>query len=205
MRREVNWSKLGLSALAVVAVVGVAALAHAAGGGGHGDGHGGLGLTPAKLKDLAYRTMNFAALVFILVYFLKKPLVDGLRGRRQGIREEFDDLENQRSAAEGQYQEYASRLTGLDDELKKMVETAIAQGEVEKERIIAEANEAADQIKRQAEMAVANAVAEAKVNLKNEVAEQAAVMAEGIIKSNLQADDQVALVEGYLAKVGGAA
>ena len=49
------------------------------------------------------------------------------------------------------------------------------------------------------------AVAEAKVNLKNEVAEQAAVMAEGIIKSNLQADDQVALVEGYLAKVGGAA
>lgn len=213
MMKEVNWSKLGLSALALMAVVGVTAMAYASGdaaavdahGGGHGGGASSLGLTPEKLKDLGWRAMNFAALMIILVKFLKKPIVDGLRGRRQGIREEFDDLESQRSVAELQYQEYASRLAGLDDELKTMVETAIAQGEVEKERIIAEANEAAEQIKRQAEMAVVNAVAEAKVSLKNDVAEQAAVMAEGIIKSNLKADDQVALVEGYLAKVGGAA
>jgi F-type H+-transporting ATPase subunit b len=212
MRRDVNWSKLGLSALAVVAILGVAAMAYASGdphaaeaahGGGHGGG--GLGLTPAKLKDLGWRAMNFAALLIILVKFLKKPIVDGLRGRRQGIREEFDDLESKRGAAESQYQEYASRLSGLDAELKAMVETAIAQGEVEKERIIAEANEAAGQIKRQAEMAVANAVAEAKVKLKRDVADQAAVMAEQIIKNNLQAADQVALVEGYLAKVGGVA
>lgn len=212
MRKDVNWSKLGLSTLAVVAVVGVTAYAFASGdphaaeaahGGGHGGG--GLGLTPEKLKDLAWRAMNFAALLIILIKFLKKPIVDGLRGRRQGIREEFDDLESQRSVAENQYQEYASRLNGLDAELKKMVETAVAQGEVEKERIIAEANDAAEQIKRQAEMAVTNAVAEAKVKLKNEVADQAAVMAEEIIKNNLQADDQVTLVEGYLAKVGGVA
>ena len=202
MRRDVNWSKMGLSALAVVMVLGVAAMAHAS-----ADAHGaaGLGLTPDKLWDLGWRTMNFAALMFILIYFLKKPIVNGLRGRRQGIREEFDDLESQRSRAESQYQEYASRLSGLDAELKEMVQTAITQGEVEKERIIAEANEAAEQIKRQAEMSVANAVAEAKVNLKNEVADQAAVMAEEIIKNNLKADDQVVLVEGYLAKVGGAA
>ncbi|MBU0680444.1 MAG: ATP synthase F0 subunit B [Proteobacteria bacterium] len=212
MRRDVNWSKLGLSVLAVVAVVGLTALAYASGdphaaeaahGGGHGGG--GLGLTPAKLKDLGWRAMNFAALLIILVKFLKKPIVDGLRGRRQGIREEFDDLESQRSAAERQYQEYASRLSGLDAELKKMVETAVAQGEVEKERIIAEANEAASQIKRQAELSVANAVAEAKVKLKREVADQAAVMAQEIIKKNLQPADQIALVEGYLAKVGGVA
>ena len=212
MRRDVNWSKLGFSALVVVAVVGVTVLAYASGDpnaadAAHGGGHGaaGLGLTEDKLWDLGWRAMNFAALLFILVYFLKKPIVDGLRGRRQGIQEEFDDLESQRSSAERQYQEYASRLSGLDDELKKMVETAIAQGEVEKERIIAEANEAAEQIKRQAEMAVTNAIAEAKVNLKRDVADQAAAMAEEIIKSNLKADDQVALVEGYLAKVGGAA
>jgi F-type H+-transporting ATPase subunit b len=212
MRRDVNWSKLGLSALAVMAVMGLTVMAYASGdpqaaeaahGGGHGGG--GLGLTPAKLKDLGWRAMNFAALLIILVKFLKKPIVDGLRGRRQGIREEFDDLESQRSAAERQYQEYASRLSGLDADLKKMVETAVAQGEVEKVRIIAEANEAANQIKRQAELSVANAVAEAKVKLKREVADQAAVMAQEIIKKNLQPADQVALVEGYLAKVGGVA
>lgn len=202
MRRDINWSKLGIAALALVAMTGCAALAYAA-----TDAHGGssLGLTPEKLKDLGWRAMNFAALVIILVWFLKKPIVNGLRGRRQHISDEFDELESKRSEAERMYQEYASRLAGLDEELKIMVETAVAQGEVEKERIIAEANDAAAQITRQAELAVANAVAESKLKLRREVADLAAVMAEDIIKNNLNADDQVALVEGYLAKVGGAA
>lgn len=202
MRRDINWSKLGIAALALVAMTGFAALAYAS-----TDAHGGssLGLTPEKLKDLGWRTMNFAALVIILVWFLKKPIVNGLRGRRQHISDEFDELESKRSEAERMYQEYASRLAGLDEDLKKMVETAVAQGEVEKERIIAEANDAAAQITRQAEMSVANAVAESKLKLRREVADLAAVMAEDIIKNNLNADDQVALVEGYLAKVGGAA
>jgi F-type H+-transporting ATPase subunit b len=223
MRKDVNWSKLGLSALAVIAVVGVAALAYASGdphaaAGAHGAAvnahgaaaaHGGAAhhstVTPEKLKDLAWRTMNFAALMIILIKFLKKPIVDGLRGRREGIKEEFDSLEAQRAESEAQYQEYAGRLSGLDAELKEMVAKAIAQGEVEKERIIAEANAAAEQIKRQAESAVVNAVAEAKINLKNEVADQAAVMAEELIKNNLTAEDQNNLVGAYLAKVGGAA
>ena len=215
MRKDVNWSKLGLSALAVIAVVGVAALAYASGdphgaAAAHGAAaHGGAAhhstVTPEKLKDLAWRTMNFAALAGILIYYLKKPIADGLRGRREGIKEEFDSLEAQRAESEAQYQEYAGRLSGLDEELKGMVAKAIAQGEVEKERIIAEANATAEQIKRQAESAVVNAVAEAKVNLKNEVADQAAVMAEELIKNNLTADDQNNLVGAYLAKVGGAA
>ena len=221
MRKDVNWSKLGLTALAVTAVVGVAALAYASGdphamagahgaavdahgaAAGHGGGHS--TVTPEKLKDLAWRAMNFAALLIILIKFLKAPIVDGLRGRREGIKEEFDTLEAQRSESESQYQEYAGRLNGLDVELKGMVAKAIAQGEVEKELIIAEANEAAEQIKRQAESAVANAIAEAKVNLKNEVAEQATVIAESLIKKNLTTDDQDNLVGTYLAKVGGAA
>lgn len=202
MRKDINWSKLGIASLALVAMTGCAALAYAA-----TDAHGGssLGLTPEKLKDLGWRAMNFAALVIILVWFLKKPIVNGLRGRRQHISDEFDELESKRGEAERMYQEYASRLAGLDEELKIMVETAVTQGEVEKERIIAEANDAAAQITRQAELAVANAVAESKLKLRREVADLAAVMAEDIIKNNLNADDQVALVEGYLAKVGGAA
>jgi F-type H+-transporting ATPase subunit b len=204
MRRDINWSKLGIAALVLVAMTGCAALAYAVTD-PHAAAEGFLGIQGHKWTDLGWRAMNFAALVIILVWFLKKPIVNGLRGRRQHISDEFDELESKRSEAERMYQEYASRLAGLDEELKKMVETAVAQGEVENERIIAEANDAAAQITRQAEMAEANAVAESKLKLRREVADLAAVMAEDIIKNNLNADDQVALVEGYLAKVGGAA
>ena len=230
MKNKKRWSKIVLTALALAAVLGTAgiiyasgdphaveAAGHAAEAAGHaaeaaGEAHGAHGggltgphgpLSPAKLKDFGWRVMNFAALMVILIKFLKKPLVDSLKGRQQNIAAEFEDLESRRSDAERNYKEYEARLAGIDDELKDMVQKAIAQGQVEKERIIEEANRAAEGIKRQAEMAVQNEIAEAKRRLKTEVAEQAAVMAEEIIKKNLQDADQNKLVEDYLTKLGG--
>ena len=201
MKTNKKWSKFAIAALAVCAVIGTAGVLHAAGGGSMTGEHG--SLSPAKLKDFMWRVMNFAALMIILVKFLKKPLVDALNGRKQGIAAEFEDLETRRSDAEREYKEYESKLAGIDDELKEMVEKAITQGQVEKEKIIEEANRAAENIKRQAEMAIQNEITEAKRRLKSEITEQAAVMAEEIIKKNLQDSDQDKLVEDYLTKVGG--
>ncbi len=216
MKNNKGWSKIALAALALAAVVGTAGIIYASGGDPHaaeaaGEAHGAASsltgphgpLSPAKLKDFGFRVMNFAALMVILIKFLKKPMADALKGRQQGIAAEFEDLEARRAEAERSYKEYEAKLAGIDDELKSMVDKAIAQGKAEKERIIEEANRAADGIKRQAEMAVLNEVAEAKRRLKTEVAEQAAVMAEEIIKKNLQDADQNKLVEDYLTKLGG--
>ncbi len=203
MKTNKKWSKIALAALAVCAVVGVAGMVHASsGGGGSMTGEHG-SLSPSKLKDFMWRIMNFAALMIILIKFLKKPLVDALNGRKQGIAAEFEDLETRRADGESEYKECEAKLAGIDDELKDMVQKAIAQGQVEKERIILEANKAAENIKRQAEMAINNEIAEAKRRLKTEVTEQAAIMAEEIIKKNLQDADQEKLVEDYLTKVGG--
>jgi F-type H+-transporting ATPase subunit b len=216
MKKNKRWSKIALTALALAAVIGTAGIIYASGGDPHaaeaaGEAHGAASsmtgphgpLSPAKLKDFGWRVMNFAALMVILIKFLKKPLADALKGRQQGIAAEFDDLETRRADAERNYKEYEAKLAGIDDELKNMVEKAIAQGQVEKERIIAEANRAAEGIKRQAEMAVQNEIAEAKRRLKTEIAEQAAIMAQEIIKKNLQDADQNKLVEDYLTKLGG--
>jgi F-type H+-transporting ATPase subunit b len=200
-----KWKKIGLATIAVVSVLAMAGILYASGG-EHGGGHGGHAahdsLSPAKLKDLLWRTLNFIGLVIILVKFLTKPIVEGLRNRRVGIKEQFDSLEAQKAEAEREYKEYEAKIAGMDAELDKMIGNAIAQGEVEKKKIIEEANQAADNIKRQAENAVQNAINEARKQLKEEVAEKAAVMAEEIIKNNLQDADQANLIENYLDKVG---
>ncbi|MFH1215415.1 MAG: F0F1 ATP synthase subunit B [Pseudomonadota bacterium] len=223
MKKNIKWSKIALAALALTVVAGTAGIIYASGGDphaaaaaghdamaaageAHGGGHGGgmsRSLSPEKLKDLMWRVMNFAALMVILIKFLKKPLVDALKGRQQTIAAEFEDLETRRAEAERRYKEYEAKLAGIDAELKDMVEKAIAAGQTEKARIIDEANKAAENIKRQAEMSVQTEITEARRRLKNEIAEQAAVMAEEIIKKNLQDSDQDKLVEDYLTKVGG--
>ena len=168
---------------------------------GHGEARGG-SLAPAKLKDLFWRTANFLALVVILVKFGAKPVISGLSGRQQRIREELDDLAARRDEAEKSYKEFEAKLAGMEREMELIVEKAIAQAQVEKERILADAEKAAEDIKRQAEAAVQAELEDAKRSLREEVAEQAAAMAEALIVKNLTPADQIAITEQYLERVG---
>jgi F-type H+-transporting ATPase subunit b len=171
-----------------------ATLAQASGGEG--------GIPHEKWMDLLWRTLNFAGLLAILVLALKKPIINGLNGRRQAIIEKFENLEVQKAEAERIYKEYEAKLSKIDDEVQSIISNAVKQGEVEKTRIIEEANRAAGDIQRQADMAIQHELAEAKLILRSEVARQAVQMAEDLIKQNLQEADQVKMVEDYLEKVG---
>jgi F-type H+-transporting ATPase subunit b len=200
MNSNTKRSKIFTIAFITLSLLALAALAYASSGaeGAHGEGS----LSPAKLKDLLWRTLNFAVLIIVLVKVLSKPFANGLRARQQAIREQFTDLEERKAEADKAYQTYEEKLAAIDQEVTDIIKAATAQGEAEKERIIQEANRAAEDIKRQAEMAVQHELTQAKLQLREEVASQAVMMAEELIRKNLQETDQVKLIEDYLAKVG---
>ena len=200
MMKNTDWKKIGLAALAVLGVIAAAGALHASGAGDAA--HGGGGIPSEKWWDLLYRVLNFALLVFGLAYFLRKPIANGLKNRRQGIIEKFEDLESQKAEAERVYKEYEAKLSRIDAEVKSIIDSALAQGETEKEKIIEDAKRAAGDIKRQAEMAIQHELAEAKFRLRSEIAEEAVAMAENIIKKNLQGTDQNKMVEQYLEQAG---
>lgn len=175
----------------------VAAQGHEAAGAAHGSS-----LSAAKLKDLGWRVVNFIALLIILVKFGAKPIGSGLAARQKQIRDEIEDLQKKRVEAEQSYNDFQAKLANVESEIDTVVERAVAQAEIEKKKIIEKAEQAAEDIKRAAEMAIQNEITEARRQLKDEVAEQAAVMAEELIVKNLTDDDQVKIIEDYLAKVG---
>ena len=175
--------------------------AHAAEG-DHGGGHGEGSLSPAKLKDLFWRVINFIALMIILVKFGAKPIATALGGRQTAVKNELEDLESRRDEAEKQYREFESKLATVEKDIDSIVEKAVAQAEVEKTKILEKAEQAVDDMKRQAELAIQNEIVEARRDLKNDIADQAAVMAEELIVKNLTAEDQVKIIENYLDKVG---
>ncbi|MHB8788923.1 MAG: F0F1 ATP synthase subunit B family protein [Desulfobulbaceae bacterium] len=170
---------------------------HAAAG-----GHTVSSVTPAKLKDLFWRTVNFIALLIILIKFLAKPIANALAGRRQQVINELETLQEKRNGAERSYKEFEARLAGMEKEMEGIVQRAIAQAENEKTKILADAEKAAEDIKRQAEAAIQAEIVEAKRALRNDVADQAAVMAEELIKKNLTPEDQVKITEQYLDRIG---
>jgi F-type H+-transporting ATPase subunit b len=159
-------------------------------------------LSAEKLKDLGWRVVNFIALMIILVKFGAKPIGAGLAGRQKRIRDEIEELEAKRAAAEKSYRDFESKLATVEKDIDKIVEKAVAQAELEKVKILERAELAAADIKRQAEMAVQKEIMDARRYLKDEVADKAAAMAESLIMKNLTPGDQVKIVEDYLAKVG---
>jgi len=173
--------------------------------GDHGAGAGHAvhdSLSPAKLKDLGLRVMNFVALMIILIKFGAKPIGAALSGRRKQVKDDLQNLEAKKAEAERSYKEFSEKLASVEKDVDQIVEKAIAQAEIEKVKIIERAEKMAEDIKRQAQMAVANEVTAARRMLKNEIADKAAVMAEALIVKNLTVDDQVKIVEDYLDKVG---
>ena len=174
----------------------------AAHGDDHGDGHHEGSLSPAKLKDLFWRVVNFIALMIILVKFGAKPIASALGGRQTAVKNELEDLETRRDDAESQYREFEAKLATVEKDIDSIVEKAVAQAEVEKAKILEKAEQAVDDMKRQAELAIQNEVVEARRDLKNDVADQAAIMAEELIVKNLTPEDQVKIIENYLDKVG---
>ena len=199
MKLDGNWSKILSISITIFAVLGIATFACASSA---PTGPTFWGIPTAKWWDLLWRVMNFAVLLIVLIKVLSKPIANGLRTRQQSIKEQFTDLEERKTEAENAYQTYEEKLASIEQEISDIIQNAVAQGETEKERIIDEANRAAEDIKRQAEMAIQHELAEAKLQLREEVANQAVVMAEELIRKNLQETDQVKLIEDYLSKVG---
>ena len=162
--------------------------------GGHGD-------SAAKVRDLIWRTMNFVVLAGGLIFLLRKPLAQALEARRQGIRDQLDDLEKQKADAEKQLSEYKAKLARLDKEIEKIVAEYVKDGEAVKAKIIEEAKVAAEKLQALAKKNIEHEFQKARQALKAEMAEQAVSMAEALIKKHIKDEDQERIVDEYLTKV----
>ena len=172
----------------------VAALA-AGGGGEHAD-------SGVVLKDFLYRCFNFALMVGLLVYFVRKPIRNGLRNRREEIETMLADAQDAKEAAEAKYREYSEKLEKATEEIEGISAAIRREGEMERDKILAHARDMSEKILQEADARAANAVARAKDELRAEAAQLAVDLAEEYLKKEFSPKDQKRLVEEYMQKVG---
>ena len=192
-RSRARWT-LPMVLMALLLFAGSTALA--ASGGGHGE-------TAAKgwVATDTYRVMNFSVLAIGLFLVLRKPVAQALGGRIQGIKEQLEELEEKKKAAEAKLVEYDAKMAELDKEAEAMLAEYAKQGEDAKARILKEAEAAAEKLKEQASKNIEYEFLQAKADLKAQIVEKALAKAEAIIKEQITSDDQEKLVDEYLAKV----
>jgi F-type H+-transporting ATPase subunit b len=182
-----------ISLFVVVAVIFACGTVWASGGGGESSFN--------KNKDLIFRVMNFALLVGVIFFLVRKPMAKGLEARRQGIKDQLADLENQQAEAQKQLAETKQKLSQLDAEVERIMAEYVQMGEAARVRILDEARASADKLQEQAKKNIENEFKNAKQQLKADMADQAVAMAEELIRKNIQDQDQERIIDEYLEKV----
>ncbi len=179
----------------LVMYLGVFSISSALGASG-GEG----GSKPWEWED-TFRVMNFAVLAIVLFLLLRKPLSQALSSRIKVIKNELEDLEARKKAAEKKLAEYNQKLAQLETEGAQIVEDYIKQGNEAKQRILKEAESSAEKLKSQARRNIEHEFEQAKLALQEEIFESSLAKAEEIIKNKISEDDQNRIVDEYLKKV----
>ncbi len=178
-----------------LALAGVALASEAAHGGGHG------GIDPAKLADLLWRTVKFVVFAAVLIKLVAKPAKNFFGQRSQEIAQSLDELEAKKAAAATALKEAEARLAEVAKEREAIIKQYMAEGELEKSKILDKANVVAERIKEMAALSIQQETRKATDSLRKEVADMATQMAEDLIKEKATFADQQVLVEEYLKKV----
>jgi F-type H+-transporting ATPase subunit b len=157
-------------------------------------------ILPAK-NELIWGSISFVVLLAALYKFAWPGLKAGLEARAERIRADLDAAETAKAEADHVLTDYKAQL---------------ADARNESARIIEEARQAADALRRDQEQRLQNELAQLReraaadiesakrqaiADLKDEVAELAIGAAEVIVQHNLDRDTQVGLVESYIEQV----
>ena len=176
-------------------LAGVAAASEAA----HGAGHG--GISPEKIQDLIWRTVNFVVFAAILIKLVAKPAKKFFAQRSQDVATTLEEIEARQIASEAAVKAAEVRLAEVAKERDKVIQQYKAEGEMEKAKILDKANLVAARIKEMAAFTIEQETKKAAQSLKEEVVGLATQMATDMIAKKATYADQQGLVEEYLKKV----
>jgi len=192
--RRNGWQRIGAAFWglgAVLLLAGVAAASEAA--------HG--GVTPEKMSELLWRTVNFVVFAAILIYLLAKPAKKFFAQRSQDVANNLEEMAAKQAEFEAAVAAAEARLAEVAKEREKVIQQFMAEGEMEKAKILDKANLVAARIKEMAAFTIEQETKKAAQSLKEEVVGLATQMATDMIKEKATYADQQGLVEEYLKKV----
>ncbi|ROQ92111.1 F0F1 ATP synthase subunit B [Desulfosoma caldarium] len=153
------------------------------------------------LWDLSWRWINFGILVFFLMKYLKGPLVNFVKERRDAIAGVFDQLKEKEESLDRRRREQEELLAQLDEKIESIKAYYHEIGQEEKEKILAQAERLRRQILEEAQQTAAREFEEAKKKFRAEVVEKAVALAEERIRKKITKKDQRALVNNYLTQL----
>jgi len=152
-----------------------------------------------------WKFINLGFFVLVLVYILTKKanIGEAFRNRREGIKRELARAREERDAAIARLKEIEERLARLDSEVVTIRENSKVEAAEERERIARSTETEIARLSEGAQREIENAGKAAKKELRRYTAEQSVQLAEGLIRREMQPEDDARLVNRNIEDLGG--
>ncbi len=161
---------------------------------------------PALFLGLPYpfwQTLNFLGFIALLVWLLRKPLVQFFESRRLGVAEMLRKAEEDRDRAQAVAREVGERLVKIETEIEALRVHAREQAEAEEKEIAARAVEETERVAARTRAELDARVRSARNELTAYAADLAVELARELVVKNVTPDDEKRLVaEGVKSLAG---
>ena len=139
-------------------------------------------------------------LVGFLYWMLAAKIKEFFVGRRQDIKDSLEKAARQKNEAEAKFREYSEKIDKASAEIDGIFEMIKAQGVVEKQKIIADAEKVAKKIKEDSHLRTEQELKKASDQLRAEAVRLSVQMAEEILRRNITVHDHETIVREYMEK-----
>ena len=148
---------------------------------------------------------NTVALFLVLKKFLFKPVLKMIEDRQQEIDGMYTQAGQAQANAQAMETEYRLKLSDAQATGERIVKEAVARGQSREEDILRQAAQEADALRDKAAADIAREKSKAVNDAKNEISDLALSIATKVVGHELKADDQKALIDGFIDELGGKA
>jgi F0F1-type ATP synthase membrane subunit b/b' len=152
----------------------------------------------------AWKFFNLFLFILLLVYFLRRPLSEAFRARREGIRRDLMRAQEEKNAALAKLEEVEARLARLDSEVTSIRAQSSREAADERERIRQATEAEINKLREQSRREIESAGKAARQELREFAAEQSVRLAEEIIRQDMRAEDDTRLISLEIEELGGA-
>jgi F-type H+-transporting ATPase subunit b len=161
---------------------------------------------PSPLKP-ENNEIIWGSLAFLVLFgfFLWKgiPAVKNMeKAREDRIRNDLESAERTRTEAEAEKSHYDAQIASTREEASRIIDEARQSADAVRRDLVARAEAEASEIRERAQADIANQRAQAMSQLRDEVAELSIDLASRIVERNLDSDTNRQLVNSFIDQVG---
>jgi F-type H+-transporting ATPase subunit b len=148
-----------------------------------------------------WKFLNLAIFLAFGIYLLRRPISEALAGRREAIKQELIQAQQQQAAAEAKIAEADSLLSRLDTDVRSVREQATQEAEAERQRLATSTERDIDKLKQQAQREIETADKVARKELRDFFAKKSVEHAREAVRSRMRPEDDRHLIEQSIGEL----